>query len=45
MTALNAVRDFYYQWPVGLLGQSYRKLLLPKAGNYTVKVADIVTET
>ena len=44
MTALNAVRDFYYQWPVGLLGTiGTANFCFPKAGNYTIKVADIVT--
>jgi len=44
MTALNAVRDFYYAWPVGLLGTiGVANFCFPKAGNYTIKVADIVT--
>jgi hypothetical protein len=44
MTALNAVRDFYYQWPVGLLGTTgTANFCFPKAGNYTIKVADIQT--
>ena len=44
MTALNAVRDFYYRWPVGLLGGSgSTNFCYTEASSYTVKVANIQT--
>jgi hypothetical protein len=43
-TALNAVRDFYYRWPTGLLGDSgATNFCFTYASSYTVKVSDIQT--
>ncbi len=40
MSALNLVRDYYYSWPVGLLGSSgATNYCFAQAGSYTVKVA------
>lgn len=40
MTALNLVRDYYYRWPVGLLGDNgAANFCYTQAGSYTIKVA------
>jgi hypothetical protein len=40
MSALNLVRDYYYRWPVGLLGDNgAANSCYTRAGSYTVKVA------
>ena len=44
MTALDAVRDYYYRWPVGMLGGSgTSNYCYTRAGNYTLKVANTQT--
>jgi hypothetical protein len=44
MSALNAVRDYYYGWPVGLVGGSGpANFCFTRAGNYTVTIASITT--
>ncbi len=44
MSALNAVRDYFYRWPVGMLGGSgASNYCYTQAGNYTLKVANSQT--
>jgi hypothetical protein len=44
MTALNLVRDYYYLWPVGLLGDNgSANFCYTRAGSYTIQVASGVT--
>jgi hypothetical protein len=40
LTALNLVRDYYYRWPVGLLGgDGAANYCYTQAGAYTIKIA------
>lgn len=40
LTALNLVRDYYYRWPVGLLGgDGATSYCFTQAGAYTIKIA------
>jgi hypothetical protein len=44
MSTLNAVRDYYYSWPVGLLGGSGpANFCFTQASTYTIKIASITT--
>jgi hypothetical protein len=44
MSALIAVRDYYYRWPVGLLGDSGpANFCFTQASQYNIKIADIQT--
>jgi len=44
LTALNLVRDYYYRWPVGLLGpDGSTNYCYTRASEYTIKVASGIT--